>query len=203
MNYKVTIKVKLMSCSLHPVILLCQLHILPRIIGPIHSWFHLSSSRSIQPGCSLAYRTDHRTMRTLPSLYTKVYFFCTKRQWKCTCPSPPLYIWQIQLGFKTMIFWSLVRHLNQFCHSDYNYCPHPKKGGLWNQFHPTRLSCLPSLMIPQKTLMNFFLSEPSFQNVDIVCNTRHITHFNRPDGYIRLTWLKLLLWWGQHESLLW
>ena len=32
---------------------------LPQIIGPVHSWAFLISPGRIQPGCTLAYRTDH------------------------------------------------------------------------------------------------------------------------------------------------
>ena len=66
---RVVVKVKVLSYSLHPVILLCWLHKLPQIIGPVHSWFHLNSTGSIQPGCSLAHRIDQLTMSSLPSLY--------------------------------------------------------------------------------------------------------------------------------------
>ena len=66
---KVKVKVKLLGYSLHPVILLCRLHILHQVIGPVHSWFHLNSPGSIQPGCSLVHRTDQLTMPSLPSLY--------------------------------------------------------------------------------------------------------------------------------------
>ena len=51
-------KVKVLGYILHPVRLLCRLHSLPQIIGPVHSWFHLNSQGSIQPGCSLEHRTD-------------------------------------------------------------------------------------------------------------------------------------------------
>ena len=42
-------------------------------------------------------------------------FFDMEEQWKWTCPRPSL--WQIQPGFKPMIFWSLVQCLIQLCHS--------------------------------------------------------------------------------------
>ena len=41
-----------------------------------------------------------------------------KGQWKWTCPRPSL--WQIQAGFKPVIFWSLVQRLNELCHSGHN-----------------------------------------------------------------------------------
>ena len=84
----------MLGYSLHSVILLCQLHILPQCIGPIHSWFHLNSLGSIQPGCSLAHRTDQLTMPTqpsLPSMYHFLHFFGMKGQWKWTCPRPHHY----------------------------------------------------------------------------------------------------------------
>ena len=65
----VVVKVKVLGYSLHPVILLYRLHILPKIIGPIHPWLHLNSPGSIQPGCSLAHRADQLTMPSLSSLY--------------------------------------------------------------------------------------------------------------------------------------
>ena len=53
LTYISLLKVKVLGYSLYPVILLCWLHKLPKIIGPVHSWFHLNSPVSIQPGCSL------------------------------------------------------------------------------------------------------------------------------------------------------
>ena len=54
----ILVKVKVLGYNLQPVILLCQLHKLPQIIGPIHSWFRLNYLGSIQPGYSLSHRTD-------------------------------------------------------------------------------------------------------------------------------------------------
>ena len=50
---------------------------------------------------------------------TIFYFFRMIGQWKWTCPRPPL--WQLQVGFEPMIFWSLVWNLNQLCYIGHRY----------------------------------------------------------------------------------
>ena len=65
---------KMLGYSLHLVILLCRLHNLSQIIGPVHTWFHLNSPASIQSGCSLVHRTDQLSFPSLPSLFTVPIF---------------------------------------------------------------------------------------------------------------------------------
>ena len=81
--------VKVLCYSLQPVILLCWLHNLPQIIEPFHSWFHLNSPGSIQPGCLLVHRTDQLTMSSNHHYSIFLNFFGTMGQWKWICPRPP------------------------------------------------------------------------------------------------------------------
>ena len=110
------IMVKVLDCHLNLVILLCRLHPLPQIIRPLHSRFHLNSTGSTHPGCSLVHRTDQLAMPLLPSLYHFKLLWYGRGSGNGLVQGPS-YDWFSQDSNPWSIFWSLVQYINQLCHS--------------------------------------------------------------------------------------